>query len=85
MKYCQVSHDGCSEFWKLCAGHLVEVIYNLVPGQRRSILQLIKRTLPLSVVAANSFAAASAEFDSSMAIVVVHASCYGHLVSPHCH
>lgn len=33
-------------------------------------------TLPLRVVAANSLAAASAELDSSIAIVVVHASCY---------
>lgn len=33
-------------------------------------------TLPFSVVAANSLAAASADGDSSMASVVVHASCY---------
>jgi hypothetical protein len=36
-----------------------------------------QHTLPFSVVAANSFAAASAGGDSMIAIVVVHASCYG--------
>lgn len=35
-----------------------------------------RRTLPFSVVAAKSFAAASTELDSSIANVVVHASCY---------
>ena len=34
-----------------------------------------KHTLPFKVVAAKSFAAASTELDSSIANVVVHASC----------
>ena len=53
----------------------MQIVYNLaVSVEKRQ--KVATRTLPLSVVAAKSFAAASAEFDSSIAMVVVHASCY---------
>lgn len=41
-----------------------------------------KHTLPFKVVAAKSFAAASTELDSSIANVVVHASCYDPIRQP---
>lgn len=82
----QVSHDGCAQLGKLCAGHLVEVVDNLallgeacgLGGKGQT------RTLPLSVVAAKSLAAASTELDSIMASVVVQASCYRPVPSAPC-
>jgi hypothetical protein len=29
MEQGQIAHDRCPELWKVCAGHLVEVIYDL--------------------------------------------------------
>ena len=51
--------------------------YTIWPSQRGSATREHQPTLPLSVVAANSLAAASAAGDSIMASVVTHASCYG--------
>ena len=75
MKRRQIPHNRGAEVWELCAGHLVEVVYDL-PLLEGTSSWMRRPTLPLSVVAANSLAAASAEFDSSIASVVVHASCY---------
>lgn len=44
---------------------------------------LDNHTLPFRVVAAKSFAAASTELDSSIANVVVHASCYDPFRQPY--
>lgn len=43
---------------------------------------LDKHTFPFSVVAAKSLAAASTELESSIANVVVHASCYDPVRQP---
>lgn len=60
----------------------MEVVHDLAQLEEKSgTLSWQQLTLPLSVVAAKSFAAASAELDSSIASVVVHAACYSH-VSP---
>jgi hypothetical protein len=72
----QVPHDRGSEFWQLFAGYLVEVVYDLAGLGRKHNDKQNEPTLPFNVVAANSFAAASTELDSSIANVVVHASCY---------
>lgn len=75
MEGSEVPHDGCSEFWELRAWHLVQVVDDLDMSDVEYCLGSKSFTLPLSVVAANSLAAASTEFDSSIAIVCVHASC----------
>lgn len=51
--------------------------YTIWSSQRGSPAPEHQHTFPLSVVAANSLAAASAAGDSIMASVVTHASCYG--------
>ena len=72
----QVLHDGGTQLWQLLAGYLVKVVYNLAGlGRKHGHAPGDQRTLPLRVVAAKSFAAASTELDSSIARVVVHASC----------
>jgi hypothetical protein len=79
MERCQVAHNGGAKLGQLLAGHLVQVVYNLdgLEGSGAADSGQQRRTLPLSVVAANSLAAASTELDSSMARVAVHASCCG--------
>jgi len=86
----EVAYDGGTEFGQLWARHLVEVIDNLAGSAKAPMcLEKVRErergemgeneeglTLPLSVVAAKSLAAASAAVDSSMAKVVVQASCY---------
>ena len=76
MKDGKVPHDRGSQLWQLFAGYLVEVVYDLTVSGRKYLHMLGEHTLPFSVVAAKSFAAASTELDSSIANVVVHASCY---------
>lgn len=71
----QVLHDGSTQLWQLLTGYLVKVVYDLAGLGREHTATRDQRTLPLRVVAAKSFAAASTELDSSIARVVVHASC----------
>lgn len=79
----EVPHDRGSQLWELFAGYLVEVVYDLALSGTNHFHVLNERTLPFSVVAAKSFAAASTELDSSIANVVVHASCYDPFRQPY--
>ena len=77
MKGGQVPHKGIAQIGQRFTGQLVEVVDDLDgSGEQQMGGIKVALTLPLRVVAAKSFAAASTLFASSIPIVVVQASSY---------